>query len=442
MKPKIANFFSLMFCSILCSCDGGANKANVEMKIAVPEAFNNNGNDYGEVSLDIKVEGRPVTPNLTVRNDAGSMFVQATIVVDDMNPSEVEIIWNHTVNGTLILLADRKFSYDPEDNQSTAFRITADQYDNESLNGSCSGKYHADSDCVSNLNEYIRNSDPLDSDDSFPKMLEIPPNGFTEESLKHCYWLGSPDDEIGQGNGESQLPVCFCKPFKLAETEVTYAQYAAFTDENPAMDRKMPLVGESYQYPVVNVSPYEAKMYNQWLLVRRPVESSEYTYRMPTEAEWEMAARASDTAMDSKPYTSGEEMTIADAHFSAGQGGGAVTVKSYPPNSWGLYDMLGNVGELTCSFSQEPDYSFEGDGKKAFECVGEDVPGKRYKTRGGSWFYDKPRARIADRGIDSPARNNDQNDTDRFEFGSSSSIGFRVAAGLIDPENSFVDCPP
>jgi formylglycine-generating enzyme required for sulfatase activity len=77
-------------------------------------------------------------------------------------------------------------------------------------------------------------------------------------------------------------------------------------------------------------------------------------YRLPTEAQWEYAARAGTAT----PWYTGNALTLADANFNGivehtsdggevGQGLGRTTaVGSYPPNPWGLYDMHGNVYEL------------------------------------------------------------------------------------------------
>ena len=88
--------------------------------------------------------------------------------------------------------------------------------------------------------------------------------------------------------------------------------------------------------PVVNVSWKDAKAYVSWL--------SQHTgkpYRLPSEAEWEYAARAGTTTR----YAFGDAITPKDANYSDSKLGKTTEVGAYPPNAWGLYDMHGNVWE-------------------------------------------------------------------------------------------------
>jgi formylglycine-generating enzyme required for sulfatase activity len=83
-------------------------------------------------------------------------------------------------------------------------------------------------------------------------------------------------------------------------------------------------------------------------------------YRLPTEAEWEYACRAGTTT----PFYTGNRLTLAQANFNGDSYNGSpddpgrphlrpVDVGSYPPNPWGLYDMIGNVWEV-CYDSDDP----------------------------------------------------------------------------------------
>jgi sulfatase modifying factor 1 len=147
-------------------------------------------------------------------------------------------------------------------------------------------------------------------------------------------------------------------PFHIGKYEVTFEEYKEFCIET---DRKMILTNceRGYQLPeglfgknkpVINVSRYDAEAYCEWLC-RKTGDH----YRLPTEAEWEKAARG---GAESKEYPWGNEAPSADGiyranygpslnHFVWGQDGYEYTapVGSYPPNGYGLYDMAGNLWE-------------------------------------------------------------------------------------------------
>jgi len=122
--------------------------------------------------------------------------------------------------------------------------------------------------------------------------------------------------------------------FYLETHEVTNAQYFAFCQATgrglPAFwDKREFRSGPSFpDHPVVGVSWYAAAAYAKWA-----------GKRLPTEAEWEYAARG---GLIGKPYPSGETLDATAANYSAS---GPVAMRSYRPNGFGLYDMAGNVWE-------------------------------------------------------------------------------------------------
>ena len=96
--------------------------------------------------------------------------------------------------------------------------------------------------------------------------------------------------------------------------------------------------------PSINVSVYDALNFAKWLSRRTGAH-----YRLPTEVEWEHAARAGgDTT-----YPWGNELdrnkANCDGCGSRWDDDRTAPVGSFPPNDWGLYDVAGNVGEWTCS---------------------------------------------------------------------------------------------
>ena len=171
--------------------------------------------------------------------------------------------------------------------------------------------------------------------------------------------------EIAIGGGETKLPIerVIVRDFSIAETEVTNAQYAEFIKETGHAaptdwkDGQMPKGRENY--PVTNVSYRDATEFCNWLekKVGLPV-------RLPTEAEWEFAARG--TTANKFPW--GGEWK-ADAAISEETGGKVSAVKSYALNRspFGAYDMAGNVWEWTAEKVSKSDAVLDPRVKKALD---------------------------------------------------------------------------
>jgi len=125
--------------------------------------------------------------------------------------------------------------------------------------------------------------------------------------------------------------------FEIDRHEVTNAQYLAFCQ---ATDHRLPFFwgmdglrcGPDYpDHPVVGVSWVDAKSYAEWR-----------GQRLPTEAEWEYAARG---GLEGLHYPNGDTLTPADGNYARSEKRGPIAVASYPPNGFGLHDVLGNVAE-------------------------------------------------------------------------------------------------
>ncbi len=151
--------------------------------------------------------------------------------------------------------------------------------------------------------------------------------------------------EIAIGGGTTKKPLerVIVKDFSIAETEVTNSQYSEFIKEtnHPAppgwKDSQFPSGTENY--PVTNVSWQDAVTFCKWLekKIGLPV-------RLPTEAEWELAARGSEA----NKYPWGNEWN-KNAAGSKETNGKVSPVKSFPLNRspFGAFDMAGNVWEWT-----------------------------------------------------------------------------------------------
>lgn len=183
--------------------------------------------------------------------------------------------------------------------------------------------------------------------------------------------MGSPLSEKGRGGiysiPEGQHEVSLTRGFFLAETECTQAQWSAVMETNRSKFKKP-------DHPVEKVSWYDAEEFCQKLTSTHQKEGvlpEGWRWRLPTEAEWEFAARAGST--DAR-Y--GKLETIA--WYQKNSEGQTHPVKQKAPNAWGLFDMLGNVSEWCADW--DGDYP----GGAATDPVGP-VEGSARVIRGGSW---------------------------------------------------------
>jgi formylglycine-generating enzyme required for sulfatase activity len=152
------------------------------------------------------------------------------------------------------------------------------------------------------------------------------------------FLMGSPDTERYREDNEGpQHSVTISQPFALSIHEITFAEYNIFAKDT---GQQIPDDGGwgRGDRPVINVSWEDATAYAQWLS-----EQTGQDYRLPTEAEWEYAARAGSTTA----YSFGDDPSRLDVYawFDSNSGKKTHPVGQKQPNDWGLYDMYGNVWE-------------------------------------------------------------------------------------------------
>ena len=164
--------------------------------------------------------------------------------------------------------------------------------------------------------------------------------------------------------------------FELSKYEVTFEEYDAFTDAT-GRERADDEGWGRGQRPVINVSWYDAMAYAAWLS-----KQTGKTYRLPTEAEWEYAARSGTTTVYSWGNDAGVNRANCNGCGSQWDNEKTAPVGSFESNGWGLYDMHGNVREwvqdcLNASYEGAPtDGSAWGSGDCSHRIV-----------RGGSWTW-------------------------------------------------------
>ncbi len=198
------------------------------------------------------------------------------------------------------------------------------------------------------------------------------------------------------------------KPFALGQYEVTFEEYDRF-----AIAEGKPLPGDQGwgrgRRPVINVSWDDAKAYAKWLS-----EQTGKRYRLPTESEWEYAAR-SGAKQEVWAGTSKESQLVDYAAFRDNSGNHTAEVGTKQANGFGLHDLSGNVWEWVEDCAHNTYEPASTDGSAWLGADGGDC-GQRV-FRGGSWNY---------KAGDLRASNRDRSAT-VYRYGS---VGFRLVQGI------------
>ncbi len=193
-----------------------------------------------------------------------------------------------------------------------------------------------------------------------PDMVVLPAGSFV---------MGSPPDEPERRDTEPQHRVTIARPFAVAATPITWNQWEACVRDRWCEGRAIDVAlrtkedgsrNPSYRdygrgtRPAVGMSWYDAQVYVGWLNWKI---GGDDVYRLPSEAEWEYAARGrnhhrlpGETRSTTTTATSACGNTASSAAYAEGRDvwvDETSPVGSFPPNAWGLYDMHGNVFEWT-----------------------------------------------------------------------------------------------
>lgn len=215
------------------------------------------------------------------------------------------------------------------------------------------------------------------------KFVRIPPGTFM---------IGSPPKEPGHTFNEKQHQVTLTKEFYMQTTELTQGQWKELMGNNPSRFKKC---GDDC--PVENVSWNDVQNFIHRLNQRE----GSGIYRLPTEAEWEYAARAGTKTVFAVGRCLSTDQANYDGNYPFPEcSKGAfikkpVSVGNYSPNNWGLYDMHGNVWE----WCQDWYKSYPSD--SVTNPTGPPKGSSRLH-RGGSWFSGAGPCRSANRNFSSP----------------------------------------
>jgi formylglycine-generating enzyme required for sulfatase activity len=158
-----------------------------------------------------------------------------------------------------------------------------------------------------------------------------------------CFEMGCGDWSEDCDNSEKPLHKVCVNGFWMARHEVTQGQWERIMGYNPSGFK-----GCGSLCPVEKVSWHEALEFASML-----TQKTGYTFRLPTEAEWEYACRSGGKKQE---YAGGGSLEAA-AWYKSNAGGGPHTVGRKQPNGLGIYDMSGNVWEWCLDISDKKAYS-------------------------------------------------------------------------------------
>lgn len=233
------------------------------------------------------------------------------------------------------------------------------------------------------------------------------------------YLQGSPDSEAGRNKDEGPQTKVEIKPFWMGKCEVTWDEYDLFRNSeetHPPEGEKGRLIRFKFKslsgdeitrptppytdmtfgygkdnYPAINVSHFAAMEYCRWLSAK-----TGHAYRLPTEAEWEYAARAGTTTA----YSFGDDPSKLGeyAWYDANSDSKTHAVGQKKANPWGLHDMHGNVAEWCLDGYSKDDYSKRDKNKVQVQPVNLQLKARFPNVvRGGSWVDEAKSCRSAAR---------------------------------------------
>lgn len=314
-------------------------------------------------------------------------------------------------------------------------------------------------DSLARVTEFKDFSETLPGTNAALRMIAVPGGEFT---------IGSPDKEPYHRKDESPQKNVRISPFFMSEVEVTWRQFWAFYNETMSEGRTPPakiyannsrsdidaVSGPTPPFgfpdqgwgmgdrPAITMTHYAAETFCQWLSLK-----TGRTYRLPTEAEWEYAARGGTSTPyffdgDPKKFSkenfwnkfSGADTTMISRYiiYDANSSDQTQEASKVKANPFGLKNMLGNVMEYCADKYSEDAYSRLQDGVLDPPAA---TDGNEYVVRGGDYSSDASSVRCSSRGRtfnDDWLRTDPQNPKSIWWYSDIKGIGFRVVCEVPD----------
>ncbi len=224
-----------------------------------------------------------------------------------------------------------------------------------------------------------------------------------------CFQMGSPESEPGRDKDEGPLHEVCVSGYWMGLYEVSNAQFRKFRASHNSKFYKRHLLNlNADDQPAVRVSWKDAKAFAAWLTAQN---NNKYSFRLPTEAEWEYACRAGaltarfwgNNPDDACLYANVADQTAKSswprAKIHTCNDGYTVSapVDHFKPNAFGLYNILGNVWEWC-----EDNYDKNAYGQHQRENPIHQAASAVRVFRGGSWDNSPKQIRCADRNANYP----------------------------------------
>lgn len=221
---------------------------------------------------------------------------------------------------------------------------------------------------------------------TYPEMITVEGGTFT---------MG--DTEMEGESREQPAHEVTLKTFQIAKTPTTVLQYRGYCN---ATGKSMPVTpswGWIDTHPIVNISWHDAVAYTDWL-----ADKTGKNYRLPTEAEWEFAARGGNKSNGNK-YAGGRSLDMV-GWYGDHSNGKTQPVAQKRANELGIYDMSGNVLEWCRDWYDAAYYaSSTKDNPRGAATSSNRV------LRGGGWLNFASDCRVATRGYNTPDYRNNYN---------------------------------
>ncbi|MFT3678427.1 MAG: SUMF1/EgtB/PvdO family nonheme iron enzyme [Chitinophagaceae bacterium] len=289
------------------------------------------------------------------------------------------------------------------------------------------------------------------SDTSFKKYEQSIPGSDVRFAMvpvpAGSFQMGSTAGQAGAEADEQPLHKVELAAFWMGAYEVTYDEFSVFLNDislsqniatdavtrpsSPYIDMTLGM-GKAGGFPANSMQQFGAIMYCKWLYAKTGI-----FFRLPTEAEWEYACRAGSTTV----YPFGDNAGVLGeyAWYSKNSDNRYHKVGQKKPNAWGLYDMLGNVGEWVLDQYQADYYaSLSGPAMQPLR-----EPSSRHPrtVRGGSYRDEAVLLRSADRLMSDLTwnRRDPQIPKSRWWNADAPFVGFRIVRPVKQPTAEEAD---
>ncbi len=268
------------------------------------------------------------------------------------------------------------------------------------------------------------------------------------------YKMGSPDAEAKRGEDEGPVHEVKIAPFWMGTHEVTWDEYEQFglsidfkrkqrervdLGTQPETEKSAdavtrptnPYADETFGFgrkgqPAICITHHAAMEYCRWLSAK-----TGKTYRLPTEAEWEYAARAGTTTA----YSFGDDPAkLGEYAWYVENSEKPQPIGKKKPNPWGLFDIHGNVAEWCFDHYEKDAYAKHGADRPVVLPTKKEYP---YVARGGSWDDDPEKLRSAARNSSNPewSVQDPQRPQSIWWHTDATFVGFRVVCPVEEQEN-------